>query len=180
MKNKLISSVMLAGTVLGMGGGLLTSGVTAFAADEPANANSNVTANIQSGGLDLEIGGNHTGVGANDAFLGDLTIGQDIANVTVTDLTKVTDHTDADGWTLDVKADNYDTTKDTLNVKLAVGEHAQVDLTGTAAKVSEGISQRDQIVEDGTFSATWGNTPKQGAYQSNLTWTLAPVVTPAG
>lgn len=179
MKNKLISSVVLASTVLGMGGGLLTSGVTAFAADKPATANSNVTANIESGGLDLEITGNGE-VGANDAFLGDLTIGQDIAPVTVNNLVGVTDHTGGDGWTLDVKADNYQTTKDDLAVNLQVGEFGKIALTDTAQTVGNGISQLDKYTYDGEFSATWGNTPKKGAYTSNLVWTLAPVVTPQG
>lgn len=179
IKSKLLTGTVLAGAVLGMSG-VLASAPTVLAADANATANTSVTANIVSGGLKLEIEGNGSGVDAKDAFLGDLTIGEAIPDATVTGLTNVTDHTGANGWNLTVKADNYDSTKNTLAVKLKVGAEAQASITGNDISVADGESKLAEQTSDGVFSATWGAIPEQGDYTSNLTWTLSPIISPVG
>lgn len=149
---------------------ILLQAAPAFAAEQPATDNSNVTANVNSGGLDLEIKGN--ALNAKDADFKNIVIGQTIPDVAIADLINVTDHTGGNGWTVSVKNNSY-TDNESLNLKLKTGE-ATVDLTGNDSVVATGQSQLETITNEGTFSATWRNTPKQGAFTNELQWTLSP------
>lgn len=155
--------------------GVLLQSAPAFAEEQPAMANSNVTANVKSGGLLLEIKGN--ALNAKDADFSKLVIGQDIADLPIGNLINVTDHTGGDGWTVAVKNTSY-TDNESLNLKLGTDE-ANVDLTGSDSIVATGQSQLATITREGTFSATWGATPKKGDFKNELEWTLTPGIAEA-
>lgn len=138
---------------------------TTVAAEDPLNDNSHVTANVNSGGLKLEV---------KDAILGDLVIGQTINPVTVEGLAIITDHTGGNGWELTVKNASYETNKNTLEVGLTMDE--SIKLTGESQKIATGLSTLTSQDKKGTFTADWGATPSKGAYSSELNWTLTPAM----
>lgn len=144
---------------------LMGSTLTTFAAEDVATANSNVTANVVSGGLGLE---------AKDHDFGNLTIGTPIPSNHVDGLTTVTDHTGANGWDLTLKSTNYDVTKENVRLGVQADGGEKVIITGESAHYLSGESKLDPITTGGTFTGEWGESPKQGAYENNLMWTLTP------
>lgn len=182
LKNKVTNSIMAATSILSMGVGLIGTTATTFAAPadatDKASDTSEVTANIQTGGMNVVVAGN--GETDNNTFLGDLKVSTPIADSTTANLLTITDHTGAEGWNLTVKADNYAETEATLKVGLKVDDFARVNLTDAEATVASGISQLDDFVLDGTFDAQWGTTPEKGDYVSDLTWSLTPATAAAG
>lgn len=158
---KLKGILMLAAILMPIAGSTLTT----FAAEQPAIDNSNVTANVNSGGLHLKV---------KDHDFGNLTIGTPIPENHVDGLTEVTDHTGSNGWDLALKSTNYDVTKDNILLGVQADGGEKVNITGESAPYLSGESQLDPISTGGTFTGEWGTTPKQGGYENNLMWTLTP------
>ena len=173
---------MVAGSVLSMA----TPAVFAAepSAEPDATANSKVMAEVETGGLHLDITGNGqdgsgtAGATAKDVDFGTLKINDEITPVTVPGLATITDHTGAQGWDLNVKTDNYAEVKDTLKVNLAMDKTA--DMTDAASLMATGESQLAAFVKDGTFSAEWGTKPEAKTFSQALTWTLSAKAGPQG
>lgn len=175
MKTKLLSSLMVAGSVLSM------AAPVAFAdeapAEKPAEAKSTVKADVKSGGLHLIVNGNGTGADAKDVNFGTLKINGDINPVKVADLATVTDHTGANGWELKVKTTNYADVEKTMKVTLNMDGKDSI-MTSADSSIATGQSQLDDIVKEGTFKGEWGVKPEAKAFSQALTWTLSPAATP--
>lgn len=138
-----------------------------FAEEQPATDTSNVTANIQSGGMSLL---------AADADFGNLTIGVTPEPAQVPGLLKVTDHTGGNGFSVNVKSTNFNETKDTLMTTAHLEN--DVALTDEAAEIQTGQSMLKEQVFDGSITGEWGATPKSGEFSQDLLWTMTADITP--
>lgn len=138
-----------------------------FAEEQPATDTSTVTANIESGGMSLV---------AADADFGDLVIGTAPKTAEVTDFLKVTDHTGGDGFSVNVKATNYNETKDTLLTTAHLEN--DVPLTDEAAEIQTGQSKLGEQKFTGSVTGEWGATPKAGAFSQDLVWTMTANIAP--
>lgn len=178
IKSKMVNKFVASAGVLSMGIGMLAPTVMAAGAgqeDVTKPENSHVTANIKSGGMNLEVAGN--GGEINDTFLGDLVIYDEIAETVTTNLIKVIDRTGAEGWKLSVRADNFADTEKTLAATVKLGaDGPTVPLTDTEMVAQSGDSTLNEHTFNGAFNALWGQAPERGDYSSDLTWTLTPKV----
>lgn len=142
--------------------------LSAFADEAPATSNSKVMAEIVSGGMTIA---------AADANFGKLTIGTEPGTVAVTDFLKVVDHTGGSGYEVNVSAENYDETKDTMATTAKIGDK-EVPLTNTAGIINEGESMLKEQKYNGSVTGKWGSTPKAGEFSQDLKWTMTAKAAP--
>lgn len=178
LKSKIISGVLAASTVMSMGA---ATAVTAFAdSPAPTSANSEVSANIQSGGLSFKI----DSLQALDVNLGTLSINDEIPDVDVPEYLEVTDRTGANGWLINVSATNFDETKDTIRNTITLTNAQDVEsdavvISDAAQLAVSGPSLRDPQKIKGVVASEWGVSPENKGFNSELLWTLTPNVAEA-
>lgn len=162
MKTKLLSSSIIAATLLTLGMGANT----AFAADT-ATDDSLVTAEVVTGGMELE---------AFDVALGELTIGTPIPDKTVDKHVTVTDHTGGKGWDLTVAQPNFANEESNVFHAIKFDSGTKTNITASAAKVATGESTLAAHDLGSVLSSTWGTAPKAAEFSVQLDWTASPTV----